>query len=240
MTTAAPPTATPGAPLRGAHVHHHLRGAHGRLRHRLLIYFVGGFAVILGLGALGTILGGPSERLCRPYRPCGLPRITRPLVNETVWRSARYGFSLEYPGNEVHVSQHDATSLTLQTSLSDGSTGTILIQGSSGNSPGQAIHSQIANLTGVTQLATDTLPAHQLLGGAVGYRPGVGEVFTGFFAAPQGVGSQISLASEAATSRGVTVSVTVGGASSDAGPNTFLYLLGDQIINSIRWPGGAG
>ena len=233
-------TATPPVPLRGAHTHHHLRGSHGRLRHRLLIYFVAGFALVLGLGALGAIVGGPSEHLCQPYSPCGLPRVQRPLVNETVWQSAKYGFTLEYPGNQVKISQQDAGSLTLQTGLSDGSTGTILIQGSSGTSPAQAIHSQIANLSGVTQLASDTLPAHQLLGGGVGYRPGVGEVFTGFFASPQGVGAQISLASEAATVGGVTVSVTVGGASSDAGPNTFLYAIGDQIINSIRWPGGFG
>lgn len=234
-------TATPPAPeLRGAHTHHHLRGGHGRLRHRLLIYFVVGFGLILGLGAVGAIVGGPSEHLCQPYKPCGLPRVTRPLVNETVWRSRRYGFTLEYPGNEASISQQDATSVTLQTSLSDGTTGTILIQGSSGTSPARAIHSQIANLTGVAQLATNTLPADQLLGPGVGHRPGDGQVFTGFFASPQGVGNQVALASEAATSSGVTVSVTVGGASSDTGANTFLYLLGDQIINSIRWPGGSG
>jgi hypothetical protein len=230
-------TATPPVDLRGAHNHHHLRGGHGRLRHRLLIYFMIGFGVIIGLGAIGTIVGGPKQHLCKPYKPCGPLRVMRPLVNETVWQSSKYGFTLEYPGSEVRISQQDAGSVTFQTGLSDGSTGTILVQGSSGVSPAAAIHSQIANLSGVTQVATDTLPADQLLGGGVGYRQGVGEVFTGFFSAPQGVGSQIALFSEAATANGVTVSVTVGGQSSDTGPKTFLALLGDQIINSIRWRG---
>lgn len=239
MTTATPPAPTSPSPLRGAHVHHHLRGSHGRLRHRLLIYFVLGFAVILGLGLVGVLLGGPSQHLCQPYKPCGPLRVMRPLVNETVWRSSRYGFTLEYPGNEVSVARQSPTGVILFTRLSDGNTGTILIQGSSAPSPAQAIQTQIAHLTGVTQLATDTLPADQLLGPSVGYRSGAGAVFTGFLAAPQGVGAQVSLASEAATAGGVTVTVTVGGPSSDAGANTFLYLLGDQIINSVRWPGRA-
>lgn len=230
-------TATPPVPLRGAHVHHRLRGGHGRLRHRLLVYFVAVFAVLIGLGALGAIVGGPKQHLCKPYKPCGPLRMMRPLVNQTIWQSSRYGFTLEYPGNAVRISQQDAGSVVLQVGLSDGGTGTILVQGSSGLSPGAAIHSQIANLSGVTQVATDTLPGDQLLGGGVGYRPGAGEVFTGFFAAPQGVGAQVALASEAATLDGVTVSVTVGAPSTDTGSKTFLYLLGDQIVNSIRWRG---
>jgi hypothetical protein len=238
MTTATPPAPAPGS-LRGAHVPHHLRGSHGRLRHRLLIYFVGGFAVILGLGVLGTILGGPSQHFCLPYKPCGPLRVMRPLVNQTVWRSSRYGFTLEYPGSVVSVSRQGPTGLILFTRLSDGNTGTILITGSSASSPIQAIRTQIANLTGVTQVATDTLPADLLLGPGVGYRSGAGAVFTGFLASPQGVGTQVELASEAATAGGVTVTVTVAGPSSDSGPNTFLYLLGDQIINSVRWPGKA-
>jgi hypothetical protein len=233
-------TATPPAPLRGAHTHHHLRGGHGRLRHRLLIYFGIGFAVIIGLGALGTILGGPSEHLCRPYQPCGVPKAERPLVNETVWRSSRYGFTLEYPGNEASISQQDATHVTLQTRLSDGNVITFLVQGSSGASPVQAIRTQLGSLSGVTQLATDTFPDDQLLGGGVGHRLGAGGVFTGYFAAPQGVGDQIWLASEAATAGGVTVSVIVVAPSSDGGHDSPAAGLGDQIINSVRWPGGTG
>jgi hypothetical protein len=203
------------------------------------MFFVLGFAVIIGLGAVGATVGAPSEHLCRPYRPCGPLRVMRPLVNETVWRSSRYGFTLEYPGNEASISQQGPTGLILDTRLNDGNTGTILVQAFPTSSPTQAIRTQVGELTGVSQVAADTLPADQLLGGGVGYRPGAGEVFTGFFSSPQGVATQVSLASEAATAHGVTVSVIVAGPSSDAGPNTFLYLLGDQIINSVRWPGGS-
>lgn len=227
------------SPGRGAHVHPHLRGGHGRLRHRLLVVFGAGFALIIGLAALGAAVGAPqSKPLCRPYRPCGPPRSMRPLINQTVWRSRRFGFSVEYPANLVTVASQDAGSLTLQADLRDGNTGTILIQGYSHavGSPAQAISSQLANLTGVTQLARDANTADQLLGSSVGYQPGEGRVSIGYFTAPQGVGEPVALATEAASDGSITVSVTVGGPSSDAGPRSLLYALGDQIVNSIRWP----
>lgn len=230
--------------LRGAHVDHQLRAGHGRLRHRVLVAFAGLFAAVVGLSALGTAVGAPSgQPLCRPYRPCGPPRIVRPLINQTVWRSGRWGFSLEYPSNEMAVSQQDAGSVTLQVDLGNGNTGTILVQGYSpaDASPGQAIARQIGDLSGVSQMGADTNPADQLLGSGVGYRPGAGRVFTGYFAAPQGVGQRVALASEAASDGSVTVSVTVGGPAGETGPSSLLYALGDQVINSIHWPaGGSG
>jgi hypothetical protein len=227
--------------LRGARVNHQLRAGHGRLRHRLLIFFSAGFALIVGLGALGAGLGAPSAApLCHPYKPCGPPRTQRPLVAQTVWRSSRYGFTLEYPSNAASVAQQDASNLVLQTNLSNGNTGTILIHGSParGGSLSRAIEHQVAGLTGVTQVGPDTNTADQLLGAGVGYRPGLGRVFGGYFSAPQGVGQPVALASEAATSGGVTVSVIVGGPASAAGPKSFLYALGDEIINSVKWPAG--
>jgi hypothetical protein len=243
MTVSGQPASAGHAPidLRGAHVHHHLRAGHGRLRHRLLIVFAIGFALIVGLGALGSGISAPSSQpLCHPFKPCGPPRTERPLVNQAVWRSPRYGFSLEYPSNVASVSQQDAGNLVLETNLGNGNTGTILIHGSpAGAGPlSRAIDNQLAGLTGVTQVARDTNAADQLLGAGVGYRPGLGRVFTGYFAAPQGVGAPVALASEAATSGGVTVSVIVGGPASEAGAKSFLYALGDEIINSVKWPAG--
>lgn len=226
-------------PGRGAHIHPHLRGGHGRLRHRLLVVFGAGFALIIGLAVLGAAVGAPATKpLCRPYRPCGPPRAMRPLINQTVWRSRQFGFSVEYPANAVSVSSQDAGSLTLQADLGGGNTGTILIQGYSQavGSPARAISSQLSNLTGVTQLAQDTNVADQLLGSSVGYQPGVGRVSIGYFTAPQGVGQPVALATQAASDGTITVSVTVGGPSTETGPKSLLYALGDQIINSIRWP----
>lgn len=225
---------------RGAHVHPHLRGGHGRLRHRLLVVFGAGFALVIGLAVLGAAVGAPQTKpLCRPYRPCGPLRAMQPLINETVWRSRRFGFSVEYPGNLVTVSSQDAGSLTLQADLHNGNTGTILIQGYSRavGSPAGAIARQLANLTGVTQLAPDTNASDQLLGSSVGYQPGEGRVSIGYFTAPQGVGQPVALATQAASDGSITVSVTVGGPSTETGPRSLLYAIGDQIINSVRWPG---
>ena len=223
-----------------AHVTNHLRGGHGRLRHRILVVFVFGFLGLVGLGALGSFIGRPkAQPLCQPYKPCGPPRLIHRLVNETVWRSSHYGFSLEYPRSAVGISEQDAGSVTLQTNLGSGATGTILVQGYPARSGplSRAISSQLGALSGVTQVGPDSNAADQLLGGGVGYRPGLGRVFVGYFAAPQGVGQPVALASEAATHDGVTVSVIVGGPASEAGSKSFLYALGDVIINSIRWPG---
>lgn len=233
-------TATPPVDMRGAHTRHHLRGSHGRLRHRLLIYFAGSLAVIIGLGALGSILGGPKQHLCQPFKPCVVPRVARPLVNETVWQSSKYGYSLEYPGNYLTVVRQSPAGVFLELHLTNGDTAGILVQGSSGTSPAQAIRDQLGGLGGVAQLATDTIPADQLLGADVGNRPGAGRVYTGYLAAPQGVGNQLSLKSEAAKAGGITVSVIVLSASSDADPGSAPAQFGDAVINSIRWPGGLG
>jgi hypothetical protein len=240
VTVPGTPAGGAHLPLRGAHVQPHLRGGHGRLRHRLLVVFGAGFGLIIGLAVLGAAVGAPTTQpLCRPYRPCGPPRATQPLINQTLWRSRRFGFSVEYPGNLVTIAQQDAGSLILQAELGGGSTGTILIQGYPRNagSPAQAITRQLADLTGVTQLARDTDEADQLLGSGVGYQPGAGRVSIGYLSAPQGVGQPVALASQAASKGNVTVSVTVGGPSSEAGSRSLLFALGDQIINSIHWPG---
>ena len=225
----------------GPYVPYHLRGGHGRLRHRLLVVFGAGFALVIALAVLGAAVGAPTTRpLCRPHQPCGPPRAMRPLINQTVWRSRRFGFTVEYPSDEVSVSRQGATSLILQANLGDGNTGSILIQSypREAGPPAQAISRQLSGLTGVTQLARDTDQVDQLLGSGVGHRPGAGRVSIGYFSAPQGIGQPVALASEAASDGNVTVTVTVGGPSSETGPRSLLYALGDQIINSIRWPAG--
>jgi hypothetical protein len=212
--------------------------------HRLLLVFTLAFIAIVGLGALGSSVGAPTTNpLCHPYRPCGPTRAVQPLITQTVWTSRRWGFTLEYPSNVLSVAQQDADSLTLQADLGNGGTGTILIQGSSINAgnPAQAISRQIGNLSGVTQVSPDSNPADRLLGAEVGYQPGAGRVFTGYFSAPQGVGQRVALASQAASHGAITVSVTVGAAASQTGPSSLLYALADQLINSVRWPGaGSG
>lgn len=229
----------------GAYVHHRHRGlSRGRLRHRgILVAFVAGFGLIVVVAAGASGLASPVTRpLCQPYRPCGSPpQVMRPLINATVWRSPRYGFSIEYPGDQVSVAEHDDAGLILETKLQDGSTGAIVIDGRpvGQGSLTQAISGELGGLQGVSQLATDSNPADQLLGAGVGYRTGLGATYSGDFTAPQGVGQPANLAIQGASDGHVIVAVTVVGAAPDARPDAFLYQIADQIINSVRWPGGA-
>ena len=215
-----------------------LSGGHLRSR-RLLVWFVIGFGSIVALSAGASALAAPSAPAqCQPYRPCGSPPPRHRLIDAQVWRSSRYGFTIEYPGDQASIAEQGDAGLILQTKLPDGSTGAILIEAAptGPGSPLQAIAVQLHSLQGVSQLAVDGNPADQLLGAGVGYRPGVGATYSGDFNAPQGVGQPASLAIEAATDGGLTVTGTVVAPSRDAGAQSYMYQLADQIINGVRWP----
>lgn len=229
----------PGFPqLRGTHVNHHLRGLHrGRLRgHLVLVTFMVGLAGAVGLGALAVVLAAPSKGpLCQPYTPCGPPRAGAPLVNQTLWRSSEYGFSLEYPGSLVTVSQRSASGLMLDVELGN-SSGTIVVQGAPAQvTPARAVTAQLANLPGISQISVDSSPADQLLGPGVGYRTGAGGVYTGYQDAAQGVGGEQAIYSQSATDGRVTVTVTVVAPASLAGPKAAISQVADDLINSVRW-----
>jgi hypothetical protein len=227
------------------HHHHHLRGhSHGRLRGRwTLALFVVALGLVVGAGAaVASALGPTTKPLCQPYRECGAPpRVTHALVDETVWRSRRYGYTIEYAGDEASVTGQDPGGLILETRLDGGATGAVVIDAlpASAASPSQAIAHQLGGLQGVSAIARDADPAHQLLGPSVGYLSGAGSTYVGDLPSPQGVGQPVSLASEAASDGHLVIAVTVVGPVHDSGPNSLLYQLADQIINSVRWPGSA-
>jgi hypothetical protein len=157
------------------------------------------------------------------------------VIRETVWRSSQYGFSLYYPASAARISQQTSSGVVLATDFS-GTSGAIAIQGfPAGTAPSRAISDQVSTLKGVSQLARDGNPAHQLLGAAVGYLSGAGTVDVGDLTAPQG-SQPASVVSEAASNGHITVSATVVGATSDSGSRSDLYALADLIINSVRWP----
>lgn len=225
--------------LRGAHVHHHLRGrTHGRLRrHLVLVIFIVGLSLSVGIGAVVVALAAPgSQPLCRPYSPCAPPAPSLPLVNQTVWHSSEFGFRLEYPGALLSASSQTAGGLTLGIDVGNAD-GTIVVRGrpASQATPPQAITSDLASLPGISQLSADTSRSGQLLGPAVGYRAGVGGVYTGYQTAAQGVGGQQTVYAEAATDGHVTVSVLAIAPSSDAGPKSDIAEFADIVVNSIRW-----
>jgi hypothetical protein len=194
------------------------------------------FLVLIGLAILTNVLVAPVVVVpCTSGQPCGVPPSVPAVIRETGWRSSRYGFSLEYPASVVKVSQQTPAGVVLAVHVT-GKSGALAIQGfGAGTTPAQAISDQVSGLGGVSQLAGDTNPAHDLLGAGVGYLPGAGRTYVGDVTSPQG-SQPVSIASEAASNGRVTVSATVVGATSDSGSRSGLYAVADLIINSVRWP----
>ena len=195
------------------------------------------FLVVIGLSILTNLLVGPVVVVpCTNGQPCGAPPTVPAVIRETAWRSSRFGFSLEYPASVVKVSQQTPSGVVLAIDVG-GKSGAVAIQGfDSATTPAEAIGDQVGGLGGVSQLAGDTNPAHQLLGAGVGYVAGAGRIYVGDVTSPQG-SQPISIASEAASNGRVTVSATVVGATSNSGYRSDLYAVADLVINSVRWQG---
>ena len=208
----------------------------GGLGKRVLHLFLFLFLLLIGLSILLNLLVAPVVIApCTSGQPCGAPPSVPAVIRETAWRSSRYGFTLEYPASVVKVSQQTPTGVVLTVNVS-GKSGAVTIQGyDHGTTPLQAIGEQVGGLKGVSQLAGDSNPAHQLLGASVGYVAGAARAYVGDVTSPQG-SQPASIASEAASNGRVTVSATVVGATSDSGHHSGLYAVADLIINSVRWP----
>lgn len=199
------------------------------------------FALIVGVGVALTAGVAPSPHAaCRPFHPCGVPpRVVRPLVALSVWRSPASAFSLEYDGSLFGIAQQDGAGVWLGIRFKDGTSGLVIVRAEPGSSPAAAIGRRVNALKGtVTQLARDNNPANQLLGAGVGLRSGSGAVYKGVLAGPQGVSESDVVAIESASADGVTITATVVAPASHSGPQSALYSLADQIINSVKWPGG--
>ena len=225
------------------HHRHHLRGlSHGRLRVRGALWVFGmTFLLIVGAGVGLTSRAAPTEQaVCRPLHPCAVPpRVVRPLVALSVWKSPASGFSLEYDGSLFGIADQSGTGVSLGIRFKDGTTGLLIIRAQPGSSPVAAIGDRVNALGGtVTQLARDTTPADQLLGAGVGFRPGSGAVYKGVMAGPQGVSQSEVVAIESAAADGLTITATVVAPASHSGPQSGLYSLADQVINSVKWPAG--
>jgi hypothetical protein len=244
--------ATPGQPHR--HPSHHLRArSHGRLRIRgTIAIFVVTFAVIVGIGAAITSSQAPTHHAaCPPVQPCGVPAgpvgvagpagPVKPLVALNVFKSQQAGFSLEYDGNLLSISHRDKAGVTFAVQFTDGTTGALNIQAVPGLSPSAAIAARVKLLGGaVSQLSHDDDPGDALLGAAVGLRSGGGEVLKGNLAGPQGVSQSVEIAIESASNGRVTIIATVLAPTQHSGPQSGLYSIADQVINSVKWPAGGG
>jgi hypothetical protein len=247
MSTSGGAPATPGGwdphirPLhfRGVHVHHHLRGrTQGRLRgHLVLVTFIVGLSLAVGIGAVVVALAAPGTApLCKPYTPCGPATSAMGLVNQTVWRSSQFGFTVEYPAGVLSASDHSGSGVVLDLQAGN-APGSIIVVGepASQATPGRAITAELGKLSGISSLAADTSPADRLLGPAVGYRTGVGGVYTGYADASQGVGGAQTIYAESASDGRVVITVLAISAANDAGPKSAIAQAADLVINSIRW-----
>jgi len=194
------------------------------------------FLVLIGFSVLTNLLAAPVVIVpCASGQPCGAPPTVPAVIRETAWRSSQYGFTLEYPASVVKVSQQTPSGVVLAVDVGDNS-GAVTVEGfGAGTTPAQAIGDQVGGLSGVSQLAADTNPSHQLLGAGVGYLAGAGRTYVGDATSPQG-SQPVSIASEAATNGRVTVSASVVGATSESGYHSDLYAVADLIINSVLWP----
>lgn len=193
------------------------------------------FLLLIGLSIIINLLAAPVVvSVCTSGQPCGAPPSAPAVIRETAWRSSRYGFSLEYPASVVKVSQQTPSGVVLTVSVG-GKNGAVTVQGfGPGTPPAQAMADQVHALKGVSQLAADTNPTHQLLGAGVGYVAGAGRTYVGDVTSPQG-SEPASIAAEAASNGRVTVSTSVVGATSDSGYRSDLYAVADLIINSVLW-----
>ncbi|MBV8221507.1 MAG: hypothetical protein JO325_23830, partial [Solirubrobacterales bacterium] len=184
----------------------------GSLGKRIVHVFGFLFLVLIGFSILTNLLVAPVVVTpCTSGQPCGAPPSVPAVIRETGWRSSLYGFSLEYPASVVKVSHQTPSGVVLAVDVS-GKSGAVTVQGFGlETTPAEAISNQVSGLNGVSQLAADKNPAHQLLGAGVGYLAGAGRTYVGDATSPQG-SQPVSIASEAAANGRVTVSATVVGA----------------------------
>ena len=207
-------------------------------RRRLLIGFGICFAVILGVagGVAALSAPGPRATLCQPYRPCGAPpTLPKPLVNEELWHSPDFGFSVEYPGDQLSVAAQGGSGVALKTS-----NGRVLlgIQGrpAEQGSLSAAISAELDALkSNVLGLASDTDAANALLGSNVGHRGGRGRSYVGYLAGPQGVRQPVRIAIQSASDGAVTITVTAVIASADPNYIRGVYQLADAVFNTVTW-----
>jgi ribosomal protein L32 len=200
-----------------------------------------GFAAFLGILAVAAIVigavapAGPKAR-CTPHQQCGAPpQLARPLLNERLWRSTAYGFTLEYAPSQWHISDQGATGVEL---TSDVAPVDLLIRGTAPDAPNALVHGALSDLRGnVLGLAGDPSPANAILGPAVGYRYGAGGAYVGAIDSPQGVQDQALVTVTAAASPRVGIVVTTLTTETRASLRRQIYGLADSVINSITWPG---
>jgi Pro-kumamolisin, activation domain/Subtilase family len=192
------------------------------------------FALIIGVNILISLLDAVAQSLCTGPQ-CGPPVASKPVADNTVWRSAQYGYSLEYPGALLSVAQQKSYGVE----LSSGPL-TLLFSATPGGSSGvpAALAAQLSALK--SNIFDLTRAGDQLLGPSVGFASGQGGAYTGNTSSAQGVTNPMYIDIQAANRGGLTiVSTAVISKSASATDRMAADQLADLVINSVEWPGSA-
>ncbi len=160
--------------------------------HRRLAALVAGSVVVLAIGFPVVVIAAPAARAprCPLHRRCGRPPVVpvAPPASAAApryvsWRSAGLGYRLRYLSSQWQAGTSDARSLTLQ--APDGVSQ--LTVSASTAAPPAAVAAQAAALGGqLLGVTSDAASADEILGPAVGERPGVSEILDGTTVSPQG------------------------------------------------------
>jgi ribosomal protein L32 len=198
------------------------------------------FLVILGAsaGVIGAVAPASPRPRCQGIGQCGAPpALPAPLRTLTVWRSSTYGYALEYSTAEWKVRNQGPGGLDLASRVAPVE---LVIQGgrfATAHALLQAKVSQLrSQLLGFTR---DPAVEDTILGSAVGYRAGAGQAYVGAVDTPQGVQDQVLLSVLAATANGVGVVATTVTDETSPALRRQVYLLADNVLNTVTWPGEA-
>ena len=231
MSVAVPPAPPPPIYSRGEH--------HGRIgRHRVLVIFVG--VLVVGVVIATLLVKGnapPAPQPVCPTLPCGKPptpptSTAAAFVPGTPFTSSKYGYRFDFDPRFWKITSRDASEVELAIS------GSVILT-LQGHAPSEGTPEELMsaraddlplNLVSLTQDATT---ADRVLGPAVGYRRGVGEVLTGALDTAQGPGAPVDVLVMAATDGRVTVVMTLvclHSVKADA------FALTDTLMNDFRFP----
>jgi Pro-kumamolisin, activation domain/Subtilase family len=210
---------------------------HGRFGPRKIVgMFVTIFVLIVAVNVVVSLLAAVAQSLCTGPQ-CGPPVVSKPVADNQVWRSSRYGYSLEYPGAALSVAQQTSYGVELSGPV------TLLFSATPGGPSAvpAAVAAQVSALKpNVFDLARATQAADQLLGPSVGFVSGQGGAYTGNSSSAQGVTKPLYIDVQAASHGGLTI-VATAVTSKDLGATDRMAAdqLADLVINSVEWPGAA-
>ncbi len=224
------------SPWRAGHVHSRF-GQRG-----MILTFVGLFLVLSAIAVLIAALreppapkpACPNHRICAaPPRggPPSLADSSPPLQLSPVFTSPGLGYQFEYP---TGISPVGVTATNAEINSPDGRLAIVFIGASGSQSPAQLVNQVISNLQSkVPDLQVNNDPSLAVLGPEVGFRSGVGQLYSGTLQSPTGIVGPADLAIMASTDGQETIGVAV--LSFDRSNTAQLFGVASQLLDTLRF-----